>query len=294
MTLNEIIRKLPAMEEGFPAELRRDRILSLVRDREFVRVADLSRVFGISEVTVRADLAFLADRNLLQRVHGGAIVRDPELVRERTFEEALGEHAAEKAGIGRYAAGLIRSGETAILDVGTTTTALARAIVDREDLEDVTVFTAGLTNALELEPASPRISVVLTGGTLRPKQHSLVEPMAGFILEKINVSVAFIGCNGVHRDAGVTNVNLPEAETKRKMVAAAQRTVVVADGSKLGNTSVTKIADLSDIDQLVTGPSAPPEVVDDLASMGVSVEIVEARIEGMTRSPSPVDNGGNE
>lgn len=264
------------MEEGIPAELRRDRMLSLVREREFMRVADLSTIFGISEVTVRADLALLADESLLQRVHGGAIVRDPELRVERTYEEALDEYAAEKSGIGRHAASTIRSGETAILDVGTSTTAVARAIVARDDLTDVTIFTTSLTIALELEPAIPRISVVLTGGTLRPKQHSLVDPMAGFIFENINVSAAFIGCNGVHPDAGITNVNLPEAEMKRRMVAAAQRTVVVADGSKLGNISVAKIADLSDIDQLITGPSAPPEVVGELESRGVAVEIAES------------------
>lgn len=281
------------MEEGIPAELRRDRMLSLVREREFMRVSDLSDMFRISEVTVRADLALLADQSLVQRVHGGAIVRDPQLVVERTFEEALDEYAAEKAGIGRNAAGMIRSGETVLLDVGTTTTALARAIVTREELTDVTVFTASLTNALELEAAIPRISVVLTGGTLRPKQHSLVDPMASLFFENINASIAFIGCNGVHPDLGITNVNLPETEIKRKMVAVAQRTVVVTDGSKLGNISVAKIADLADIDQLITGPSAPPDVVEELASKGLAVEIVEPD-PGSSRSSAPEDNGGNE
>ncbi len=263
------------MEEGIPAELRRDRMLTLVREREFMRVADLSSIFGISEVTVRADLASLADRGVLQRVHGGAMVRDPILRVERSFEEALDEYSAEKAGIGRYAADTIRSGETIILDVGTSTTSIAKALVARSDLSDVTVFTSSLTIALELEPVIPRVTVVITGGTLRPKQHSLVDPMAGFIFDNVHASAAFIGCNGVHPESGVTNVNLPEAEMKRKMVAAAQRTVVVADGSKLGNISVAKVVDLSDIDQLITGPSAPPEVVADLASRGVSVEIAE-------------------
>jgi DeoR family transcriptional regulator of aga operon len=263
------------MEEGIPAELRRNRMLSMVREREFMRVADLSTIFGISEVTVRADLAQLADHGLLQRVHGGAIVRDPEPRTERTFEEALDQFSAEKAGIGRHAARTIRSGETVILDVGTSTTSIARALVSRTDLTDVTVFTSSLTIALELEPAIPQIAVVVTGGTLRPKQHSLVDPMAGFIFDNINAATAFIGCNGVHPEAGITNVNLPEATMKRKMVDAAQRTVVVADGSKLGNISVVKIADLSDIDQLITGPSAPPEVVDGLASRGVAVEVAE-------------------
>lgn len=258
-----------------PAELRRDRMLSLVREREFMRVGDLSSMFGISEVTVRADLATLADQQLIQRVHGGAIVRDTEPRLERSFEEALDEYSTEKAGIGRHAARTVRSGETLILDVGTSTTALARALVARESIKDLTVFTSSLTIALELEPAIPRITVVITGGTLRPMQHSLVDPMAGFVFDNIHASAAFIGCNGVHPESGITNVNLPEAEMKRKMVSAAQRTVVVADGSKLGNISVAKVADLTDIDQLITGPSAPPELVAELAGMGVNVDIAE-------------------
>lgn len=263
------------MEEVIPAVLRRGRMLNLVREREFMRVGDLSKFFGISEVTVRADLAQLAEQGLLQRVHGGAIVRGPEPRLERTFEEALDEHSAEKAGIGRHAADLVRSGETVILDVGTSTAALARALVARQDLKDVTVITGGLSIALDLEPAIPRINVVVTGGTLRPKQHSLVNPMAGLILENINASTAFVGCNGVHPEAGITNVNIPEAELKRTIVAAAQRTVVVADGAKLGNISVAKVADLSDIDLVITSPSAPPEVVDDLIGRNVAVEIAE-------------------
>ena len=261
------------MEELIPAELRRSRMLEMVREREFMKVADLSGIFGISEVTVRGDLASLSDKGLLQRVHGGAIVRDPDSMVERTFEEALDEYAGEKSAIGRIAAGLIRSGETAILDVGTSNAAVARAIVAREDLVDVTVFTTSLSNALALEPAIPRVSVILTGGTLRPKQHSLVDPMAGYIFDNINATTAFIGCNGVHPEHGITNVNLPEAEMKRKMVAAAQRTVVIADGSKVGNISVAKIADLSGIDQLITGPTAPSGVVAQLEELGVQVEI---------------------
>lgn len=271
-----------SMEEGVPAEMRRDRMVSLVREREFIRVADLSSIFGISEVTVRNDLAFLAGRGLVHRVHGGAMVRPPETRVERSFEEALDEFSAEKAGIGRYAAGTIRSGETIILDVGTSTAALARELASRQDLVDVTVLTSSLGIALELEAAIPRLNVIVSGGTLRPKQHSLVDPMAGFIFDNFNASTAFIGCNGVHPESGVTNVNLPEAEMKRKMIAAAQRTVIVADGTKLGNISVAKIVDLSEIDQLITGPSAPLEVVEELVSKGVAVEITEPEPRAIT------------
>jgi DeoR family transcriptional regulator of aga operon len=246
----------------------------MVRDREFVRVADLSTMFGTSEVTIRSDLDVLAEMGRLQRVHGGAVVRDPAAGGERSFEEALGTAHEEKSAIGRYAASLIRSGETVILDVGTTTTAIARALVEREDLTDVVVFTSALTLALELEAAIPRISVVVTGGTLRPKQHSLVEPMAGYVLDKVNAATSFMGCNGVHVDAGVTNVNLPEAAMKRRIVASSQRCVVVADGSKIGNISVVKITDLDSVDLLITGASAPPEIIRDIEAQGIEVAVV--------------------
>jgi DeoR family transcriptional regulator of aga operon len=281
------------VEDPIPAEVRRDRIASLVAEREFVRVQELSELFDISEVTIRTDLGLLAERGLVERVHGGAMAADREPKVERTFEEALGEHAAEKAAIGRRAAQMVRNGGTVILDVGTTTTAIARALVTREDLTDATVFTTGLTNALELEAAIPRLSVVVTGGTLRPKQHSLVEPMAHHLLDQVHASVAFIGCNGVHPERGITNVNLPEATVKRRMVEAATKTVVVADGSKLGHISVAKIADLSQVDLLITGPSASPEVVAELVGRGLAVDVVEPDPYTEASAPAPAPTGGN-
>jgi DeoR family transcriptional regulator of aga operon len=99
----------------------------------------------------------------------------------------------EKALIGRAAASLLNPGETVILDVGTTTTAVARALMEREDLHDIVIFTNGLNIALELEPAIPRFTVIVIGGTLRPMQHSLVDPLAGPMLERINAHTVFLG-----------------------------------------------------------------------------------------------------
>jgi DeoR family transcriptional regulator of aga operon len=260
-------------ERAVPAELRRERILSLVREREFVRVSDLSAMFGISEVTVRSDLDLLDGTGSLQRVHGGAVVRALRPRLERSFEESSGSAAEEKAAIGRAGAAMVSDGETIILDVGTTTTAVARALVARKDLRDVVVFTSALNVALELELGIPRFTVVVTGGTLRPLQHSLVDPMANHILAQVNVSTVFLGCNGVHPDEGITNVNLPETAVKQHMLDAAQRCVVVADSSKIGNISVVKIADIDTVDVLVTGSSAPPEALAEIANRGPLIEV---------------------
>jgi hypothetical protein len=107
-----------------------------------------------------------------------------------------------------------------ILDVGTTTTAIARALMASDELTNVCVFTNAINIALELEPAIPRFTVVVLGGTLRPLQHSLVDPLSGLVLEQVNVGIVFLGCNGIDPEAGITNLNLPEAGIKQRMLAA--------------------------------------------------------------------------
>ena len=255
-----------------PARLRRERMRAVVSGREFVRVSDLSEMFGISEVTVRSDLDALAARGFVRRVRGGAIPRElprPEL----PFEEAAVANAQEKQAIAGRCAALVADGETLILDVGTTTTAVARALVARTELRDVVVFTNGLSVALELEPAIPRITVVVTGGTLRPLQHSLVDPLGALALERVTAGTVILGCNGVDPEVGVTNVNLPEAEVKRRMLRAARRRVVVADGSKIGEVALAHLCDVDDVDLLVTGASADAEVLAALRERGLEVQL---------------------
>jgi DeoR family transcriptional regulator of aga operon len=262
-------------ESTLPVHVRRDRMLDLVRERSYVKVADLADLFSISDVTVRSDLAALAERGDVRRVRGGAIsTTQPR--RERPFEESESEFAVEKRSIGRAAAALVNSGDTVILDVGTTTAAVARAMAARSDLRDVVVFTNALTIAMQLEPVIPRFTVVVTGGTLRPLQHSLVDPLGDGVLGRIRADLVFIGCNGVDPVAGLTNINLPEAEMKHRMMSAARRRVVVADGSKIGQVELARLCPIGDVDLLITGPSAEPAVLAALVELGIGVEVAEA------------------
>jgi DeoR family transcriptional regulator of aga operon len=254
-----------------PAAARREQILSIVEERGFAKVAQLSRLFGISEVTVRADLDALAGGNALQRVHGGALAARGTTGLERPFEQSMLTGSDEKARIGRAAAGLVESDQAIVLDVGTTTTAIARALLERDDLQGVVVITNALNIALLLEPAIPRFTVVVTGGTVRPLQHSLVDPLAGVVLDRIRADLAFIGCSGVDSVAGITNVNLPEADVKRRMLAAAARSVVVADSSKLGITQLSRVAPIGEIDTLVTGAEADAAHLSRLRRAGLDI-----------------------
>ncbi|QAY72250.1 DeoR/GlpR transcriptional regulator [Agromyces protaetiae] len=276
------------MPEALDAVSRRELALALVVERGFVRVADLATAFGVTSVTARADLDVLERAGAVRRVHGGAVpvaigVNGADVTagalleasarpdREPTFEEALETSVRPKRQIGEAAAALVASGQSLILDVGTTTLQIARALRARADLDDVTIFTNGLSIALELEPEIPRFTVIVTGGTLRPRQHSLVHPLAGSMLDEIHVDLAFIGCNGVDPVHGVTNANLPEAQVKSLMLRAAARAVVVADGSKLGEAHLGRIAPVDAFGLCITDAAAPDVLVAEIEEQGLPV-----------------------
>ncbi|MCX7740850.1 MAG: DeoR/GlpR family DNA-binding transcription regulator [Meiothermus sp.] len=254
---------MPSLE----ATLRHQEILKTLHQEGRVEVGALARRFGVSAVTVRADLEYLERQGLLRRTRGGAVPAEAKRF-ELPLEETRQVHAREKESIGRYAAGLVRDGETLILDVGSTTTELARALPMH--LKNVVVITSALNIALLLE-AHPGLTVIVTGGTLRPLQHSLVNPYGTLLLREINADKAFIGCNGVHPEKGFTNTNLQEAEIKRAMMEAARETVVLADHSKLMQVAAARIAPLRAARLLITDHKAKAEDLARLREGGLEV-----------------------
>lgn len=271
-------------DNHLPAEMRLVLIQQLLEQRGFVRVRDLADSFGVSTVTARNDLQVLEERQFAFRVHGGALPYNGARG-ERPFEEVAARQADEKAIIASTAAALVARGETIIVDVGTTAASFAQALVDRADLDELTVLTNGIKIALVLEAAHPRFTIVVTGGTLRPKQHSLVEPLATSLFQSLRVDTVFLGCNGVSVDGGVTNVNLPEAIVKRAMLDAAARCVVLADSTKLGVRALAPICTLDELDVLVTDGNADPAELALIRSRGVDVVI--AATTSSTGLPAP-------
>jgi len=261
---------------GVPAELRQHRVIDVVEATGFARVTELSEMFAVSTVTIRSDLAALEALGHLRRVRGGAVPVSLG-VAEQPLELTTNVQASEKVAIGTRAASLVASGDVVILDVGSTTTAIAEALMARRDLRDVTVVTNALNVALRLEQAADRITVIVSGGTVRPLQHSLVNPYATLLLEQLTAHLAFVGCNGIDATGGVTNRNVAEAEIKRAMVRASRRSVVVADATKLGEVEVARVCPVTDVDLLVTDSSADPDVLAELHGAGLAVDVVAVR-----------------
>jgi DeoR family transcriptional regulator of aga operon len=250
---------------------RRQQLARLVVTRGFVRVAHASLELGVSEVTIRADLNALELAGSVVRVHGGAMPTSAMVDPETPLEASVDRDAAAKLAIGREAAALVSSGESVYVDAGSTAMALAAALVDRRELRDVVVVTPGLTIALALEAALPRFTVIVTGGTLRALQHSLVNPFAVPMIDSLNLDWAFIGCNGIHARLGVTNVNLPEAEIKSRVLPRSRRRVLIADATKLGRADLAVIAPIAEFETLVTAGDAEPGILAELTAAGLEI-----------------------
>ena len=255
------------------AAFRHDTIRRAIEVNGRVSIADLKDRLGVSEVTIREDLKYLESRGVLTRVRGGAVVvRNGAM--EMSLEETSTTNHGEKMAIGLHAASMVENGQTIIIDVGSTTTELAKAL--SPNLARVVVITNGLNIALILE-ALPGVSVIVTGGTLRPLQHSLVAPMGTLLLDQLKADVAFLGCNGVDPTRGFTNTNIAEAEIKQAMVKSAGKTVFLADHDKIGQVASAFVADISEVDLLITDDGTDASVLSNLEGDGLAIEVVRLR-----------------
>lgn len=249
----------------FPEE-RRNTIIDILIKYGSRGVCDLAKDLDVSEVTIRQDLDILQTTKLLRRTHGGAILNST-----MGFEEPSPVNfREEKEKIGKAAVDLISDGETIILDAGTTVLELAKNLKTKKKL---TIVTNALNTALVLEDYADT-TVLLTGGTLRHNFHVLINPFGHFILNQIQVDVAFIGVSGIVAEHGITNANIAEAEMKNLFIKSARKRVVLADASKIGNVALAKIADVSSIDLLITDSQADPVELTLLREKGLKVQVV--------------------
>ena len=251
---------------------RHQRILEIIDKQRSAEVGELSAALGVSAVTIRSDLDALEKRLLLRRIRGGAMAMQAARF-ERPVDMPTHSFTAEKERIGAIAAGMVRSGETIILDAGTTTLAMAMALP--QDIEDVLVITSSLDIAIALE-SHPGAEIFVTGGKLKksgrnPHPRSLVPPFAGLLLDQLNADCTYLCCAGIDAARGFTNASLEETEVKRAMIAASRRSVILGDRGKIGHVAGARIAPIRDISTLITDRKAKPSDVAALQDAGVDV-----------------------
>jgi len=249
-------------------EERRRAIRELIGDQGRTTIAEIVEQFGVSAVTARNDLDALASMGAVVRSHGGA-VRCQEATHDYPVNFKAGLHRPEKARIGLAAAQLVQPNETIILDSGTTTWELARHLKAMK-LRGLTVITNALNIASELAD-EPGIALIMVGGVLRQISFSFVGPQAEAMLREMHADRFFLAVDGLDLEIGPSTPDVLEAQLNSRMMKIARETTVVADSSKLGRRSVSRIGPVESIRRLVTDTRAPADFVKQLQDKGVEV-----------------------
>lgn len=250
------------------AEERQMEISSILDKCGSIKVNELSEHFKVSEATVRRDLQEMEDNKLLKRTHGGAVKFEITNF-EPTFMEKIDEKLDEKLLIAKYAASLIKNGDTIILDSGTTTLEIAKNI----KATNITIITNSIDVAVEVSSKS-NIELILTGGLLRMTTRAMVGHVCESMLKNFRVDKAFIGANGISVEHGITTPNLIEAQSKKAMINSASKAIIVADSSKFDNVCFSVICPVKQVYSIITTGYVSEEKIHEYSSQGVKIKSV--------------------
>jgi len=261
----------PPSSSRLLVEERRRLIVEQVEREGRATVEELAARFQISPVTIRADLEALARNVAIVRSHGGALPAPAHAV-DTPLSIKETRHHAQKRRIGQAAAKLVEDGETIILDSGSTTIEIARALRQRK-WSELTVITNGLHIALELG-AIPAIRVMMLGGLLRASSQSLVGSGAEQMLAQLSADRLFLGVDGIDPEVGVTTPDPQEATLNALMIRVSREVIGVFDSSKFGQRSLSVIAPLSGLHRIFSDTGAAVEQVRALEEAGVQVKLV--------------------
>ena len=250
-------------------EERHAAILDMLVQQNSISVADMSERMQVSSVTIRKDLTELERANKLYRSHGKAILISP-FTRNRNVNIKEQLCAEEKRLIGRVAASMLTDEDSIMLASGTTIHALARSIAENKN--KLTVVTASL-EAAEILAGKVNVDIIQLGGIMRHSSLSVVGSYAELMLPNFFCSKLFLGVDGIDPDFGITTTDMREANTNQHMMRASQKTIVVADSTKFGRRGFSKIADMEDVDMIITDAHVKPAMVKRIEEMGIEIVI---------------------
>ena len=248
---------------------RRTEILNLIQEDGHAKVQKLSKIFKVSDVTIRQDLEELEKMGYVQREHGGAFLKDVGTF-AKTGQLFNTSHMDEKIAIAKTAAGLVNEGETIILDSGSTTTELARQLVGYKSLN---VLTNALNIAMMLGE-NPGISLLVSGGEFKAPTLSLTGEIAAKLFKGIHVNKLFLATAGIStEDFLLTYPSLSDLSVKSAMIRAASKVYLLADSSKIGRPSFASLGRISLIDTLITDDKIDTAAAARIEELGVKIII---------------------
>ncbi|MFD1914209.1 DeoR/GlpR family DNA-binding transcription regulator [Halodurantibacterium flavum] len=250
-----------------PQNFRQSEILTLARDRGKVVVEELADHFGVTLQTIRRDLTELAEAGKLTRVYGGAILSSG--VVNIGYEQRRDLHSAEKERIGRLCASHIPDNASLFLNIGTTTEAVARALLSHDNLMVVT----NNLNVANIMAQNPSAEVVVAGGVLRRTDAALVGDMTMEVVRQFKVDFAVIGSSALDEDGDLLDFDVREVRVSQAILAQARRRFLVADRSKFHRSAPVRIASLAEVDIFFTDAPPPVSVKDKCADWETEISI---------------------
>lgn len=259
---------------------RRDLILEQLRQDGTVYTADLVKKLKVSSETIRKDLDYLEKEGRLVRVHGGAVPANPspagggesEASPYISFHIRNTQNIQQKTAIAEYAASLVKEHQVVALDYGSTSQILAAALKDK--FHALTIITNSVRNALILAD-NPGFTTILTGGILTKEEYSLVNDFAP-ITDYLHIDIFFMTVTGIDPAIGFTDLRLNEAKTQNQLRRSSDRTIVLADHSKFGKSSLARICSLREVDRIITDSELPEQIEQDIRRSGTELFLVEA------------------
>lgn len=257
------------MADRSGSDARRAAILAAVRRDGEANVAALARELAVTPQTIRRDLNALADRALLARVHGGAELGSG--IANARYAERRGMAATAKARIGAAAAALVPEGASLFINIGTTTEAVARALVDHQRLMVVT----NNLNVVDLLAGRSGLAVIAVGGQVRPADRAVIGPLADQFIDNFRVELALIGASGLNEAGDLLDFDAEEVQVSRKIIAHARKVILVADSTKVGRPAPIRIAGIEAIDHFVTDRLTSPALRASLERAGVAITETE-------------------
>lgn len=252
-------------ETGQELSARQEEILSIVHHQGFATIDALARHFDVSTQTIRRDIIYLDEKQLLQRFHGGAGARETTV--RLGYAEKRITAAEAKERIARLTAERIGPGDAVFLDVGTTVEAVARELRGRHELR---VFTSSVAAATILS-GEQNMQVFVTGGTLRGPDGALTDEWTSEVIARFRFDVAVIGFSGIDDDGALMDFDLAKVAVKRMAASRAARVIAVGESSKLLRPAIVRVLEADRIDVLVTNEQPPQLVRENLEQAGVEL-----------------------
>lgn len=247
--------------------IRQNEILDLARAEGRVLVEDLAQRFEVTLQTIRRDLGEMAEAGLLDRVHGGAVPRAGAV--NLGYESRRRMNAEAKAAIGAACAAAIPDNSSLILNLGTTTEAVAQALVHHSN---ITVVTNNI-NVANILLANPGCEIMVAGGALRRSDGGLVGDLTTQFFEQFKVDYAVVGTSALDPDGDMLDFDLAEVRVSRAILRQARKSFLVTDHSKLGRTAPARITSLAEIDTVFIDRSLPPELTARCAEWNTRIQI---------------------